>query len=138
MTGYACSERCTLGFIPTWQRGVGYIILPASQLYHVSQHTEWSLAFMSHNIKPTFTGETAFPAPHTHHTRREPKNAKQIPHLHHPHGTEHIAKTPLLLTTTDFCNIFHRVVCKLFTPMNQLTAHRHRDVERQGIAAGNL
>lgn len=63
---------------------------------------------------------------------------EQIPHLHHPHGVEHAAKTPLLLTTTDVCNIFHQVVRKLFTPMNQLTAHRHRDVKGQGMAVGNL
>lgn len=137
-TGYACSERCTLGFIPMWQRGVGYIILPTSQLYHMSQHVEWSLAFMSHNIKPAFTEGDRFPC--TTHGGSPRMRSKYliytIPTAWNAHRRP--AKTPLLLTTTYFCNIFHQKVLKLFTPMNQLTAYCHRDVERQGRPVGNL
>lgn len=137
-TGYACSERCTLGFIPTWHRGVGYIILPASQLYRMSQHIQWSPAFMSHNIKPAFTEGDHFSCT-THEGSPRMRSKYFIYTIPTAWNTQHHpAKAPLLLTATYFCNIFHWVVLKLFTPVNQLTARCHCDVERQGIAVGNL
>lgn len=48
------------------------------------------------------------------------------------------ATLPLPFPATCFGSIFQCTISGFSSDVNQLTAHRHRDAERQGIAMGNL